>query len=153
MTWAPPAGNGPWQPTAGQTAADAMIRHPKTCPPSTTVGEARTLLLDDHVHALLVVADGRLLAVVERTDLAAARADAPVLPVGRLRGRTLGPDADLGTTWQWMLARRRRRLAVVDGSGALLGLLCLKRSGQGFCSDAGVLARARERAHLSATPP
>ena len=27
----------------------------------------------------------------------------------------------------------------------LLGLLCLKRSGRGFCTDAGVLERAGER--------
>jgi hypothetical protein len=49
----------------------------KTCPSTTTVDEARTALLDDHVHALLVVEDGRLLAVVERVDLTFAAGNAP----------------------------------------------------------------------------
>ncbi len=40
-----------------------------------------------------------------------------------------------------LLARGRRRLAVVDERGALLGLLCLKRRLTGFCSDADVAAR------------
>jgi hypothetical protein len=40
-----------------------------------------------------------------------------------------------------MLAAGLRRLAVVDGQGSLLGLLCLKRHLGGFCSDADVAAR------------
>ncbi len=140
MISAPPTGS-----RLGHTAADAMIRCPKTCPSSTTVGEARTLMLDDHVHALLVVESGRLLAVVERPDLPSASADVPARAVGGLVGRVVDPEADLATTWRWMLAGARRRLAVVDDGGGLLGLLCLKRSGRGFCTDAGVLARADER--------
>ena len=41
-----------------------------------------------------------------------------------------------------MLAAGGRRLAVVDHRLRLLGLLCLKRSGLGFCSDRDVAARA-----------
>jgi len=64
-----------------------------------------------------------------------------------LAGRTVGPHAELDTTRQWMRSRQRRRLAVVDDDARLLGLLCLKRSGQGFCTDAGVLERARPHRH------
>jgi hypothetical protein len=55
-------------------------------------------------------------------------------------------------TWAGMVARGRRRLAVVDDRGLLVGLLCLKRSGRGFCSAADVAARARDRRTSIAGP-
>ena len=44
-----------------------------------------------------------------------------------------------------MQASGDRRLAVVEDDGRLLGLLCLKRSGDGFCTDAGVAERRAAR--------
>jgi CBS domain-containing protein len=131
------------------TVADAMIHSPKVCGPTTTVAEVREQFRDDHVHAVLVVDGGRLLSVVERPDVSAAPSDMPARLAGRLRGRVTGPDADLDATWRAMSTRQRRRLAVVDDRGTLLGLLCLKRTGTGFCSDAEVQARADERRELA----
>ncbi|TCK26236.1 CBS domain-containing protein [Pseudonocardia endophytica] len=125
--------------------ADAMIRFPKLCGTGLTVGEARTRLLDDHVHALLVVADGVLVAVVERDDLAGAPAGHPAWPLGRLDGRTVSAGADLRSVTRDMAERGRRRFAVVAEEGRLVGLLCRKRSGRGFCDDDGVAARAADR--------
>ncbi|MHC1558325.1 CBS domain-containing protein [Actinomycetospora sp. C-140] len=123
-----------------------MLRRPKVLPAAATVADARAVLADDHVHAALVVDGGVLLAVVERGDLDPSVPEAmPAALVGRLAGRTVGPDADLDATWSAMAAQGRRRMAVVDGDGVLLGLLCLKRSGRGFCSDADVAARAADR--------
>ncbi len=133
------------------TVATAMIHRPKVCGPGTTVTDVRELFLDDHVHAVLVADLGTLLTVVERADVESARADAPARECGRLTGRTVGPDADLDQTWRSMAEAHRRRLAVVDPHGTLLGLLCLKRSGQGFCSDADVADRAAELGR--AVPP
>lgn len=127
----------------GARVADAMLARPKVCPPPTTVAQAREFFADGHVHALLVVAAGVLLAVVDRTDLEGAPDDAPAVERGRLLGRVVGPDADLEAT---RAAMTGRRLAVVDTRGTLLGLLCLKRSGRGFCSREDVEARERERA-------
>lgn len=147
-------GRMPWpicgpSPTEVTTVADSMIRFPKTCQRTTTVCDAREMFRDDHVHALLVVTLGVLVTVVERSDIDAIPpmfADqTPIVWVGRKRGRTVAPDAELYTVWSWMRDAERRRLAVVDECGTLLGLLCLKRSGAGFCSDAGVQARADER--------
>jgi CBS domain-containing protein len=135
-----PCRGGQWPP--GTAVAAAMLRRPKVCEPSTTVGHARAMFADDHVHALLVVSAGVLLAVVERPDLEGAADGEPAVGRGRLLGRVVGPDADLHTTWSAMTGRR---LAVVDTRGALLGLLCLKRSGRGFCSAEDVAARERER--------
>ncbi|HKT03989.1 MAG TPA: CBS domain-containing protein [Rugosimonospora sp.] len=135
------------------TVADAMIRAPKVCGPATTVAQVRDQFRDDHVHAVLIVAGGILLSIVERPDLDAVPAHLPARRVGRRYGRTVSPDADLDATRRAMTGARRRRLAVVDERGRLLGLLCLKRTGTGFCSDADVRARADERRAAAATAP
>ena len=56
--------------------------------------------------------------------------------------RVVSPGANLATVTQAMVALELRRLAVVDDHGQLVGLLCRKGSGRGFCSDDGVAARA-----------
>ena len=86
--------------------------------------------------------DGRLLTIVERGELAGAADDRPAIELGRLEGRTIDPAADLEEVRRRMVAGQIRRLAVVDRQMRLLGLLCLKRSGLGFCSDADVAERA-----------
>jgi hypothetical protein len=45
-----------------------------------------------------------------------------------------------------LLGEGRRRLAVIDESGRLLGLLCLNREGTGYCSDDGILKRLNSQA-------
>lgn len=127
----------------GRTVLDAAVRRPKTSGPSATVADIRDLFQDDHVHAALIVADnGRLMSVIERTDLeAACGATAPAWCFGRLEGRVIHPHADLEHTWQAMRSQGRRRLALIDDDGQVLGLLCLKRTGLGFCTDDDVCAR------------
>lgn len=136
-----------WPPAETACVADAVVRAPKLCGPDTTVADVRALFADEHVHAALVVAEPgtRLLAVVERADLAALPPDFPAARAGTLRGRVVAPTAPLPPTHDAMVRAGRRRLAVTDASGALVGLLCLKRSGLGFCSDADVVARGAER--------
>lgn len=127
------------------TVADAMVRLPKLLPATATGRDVRELFLDDHVHAALVVDDERLLTVIEPHEAepheADADADGPARIMGTLRGRTVAPYADLWSTWVWMTSHGRRRLAVIE-DGRCVGLLCLKRSGRGFCCDAGIRARA-----------
>ena len=72
----------------------------------------------------------------------AISSSAPAAKLGALIGRTAGPADPLGAVTATLLRERRRRLAVVDGSGQLLGLLCLKKDGTGYCSDEGVRERA-----------
>lgn len=119
------------------TVADAMVRHPKLLPATATSGDVRDLFRDDKVHAALVVDGQRLLTVIEPREVSG---DGSARAMGTLQGRTIAPDADLWDTWKWMTGIGRRRLAVVDGSRCV-GLLCLKRSGRGFCCDAGIRAR------------
>jgi CBS domain-containing protein len=135
-----------------RTAAEAMLTTPVRHPLSATVGEIRDFFRDDHVHAVLIVSPaGYLEAVVERGDIADCQAlDAAAAPLGRLTGRTVPPGAGLGDLHRAMIATGLRRAAVTSPDGRLLGLLCLKASQRGFCSDQDVRARALERAESKA---
>jgi CBS domain-containing protein len=124
------------------TVADAMVTHPAVHPPWTTVGEVRAHFEDEHVHMTLIVHAGKLLGLVERSDLAATTDDgSPALAVARLDGRTLAPEVPLAEAREVMREAGLRRLAVTTGDSTLVGLLCLKASGRGFCSDDDVAAR------------
>jgi CBS domain-containing protein len=127
-----------------------MVTRPTTHRATTTVGELRAFFADDHVHMALLVDDGLLLATVERPDLDSATDDrAPVLPLAKLQGRTISPHAPVAAARMNMLRSGRRRLAVTTQENALLGLLCLKRNGSGFCSDENVSTR---RSDLRSVP-
>ncbi len=131
----------------GRTVADVMVRRPKTLPADATIAQVRAALLDDHVRVALLVEGDRLVAMMERTDLVAARAASPARTRAVLTGRTVAPGLAAGEARRLLLATGRRRLAVVDDEGDLLGLLCLKRRLTGFCSDADVDARATGPRH------
>jgi len=133
-----------------RTAAEAMLTIPVRHPLSATVREIRDFFQDDHVHAALIVSPaGRLEAVVERADISAGQAlDAAAAPLGRLAGRTVPAGASLADVHREMTATGRRRVAVTSADGRLLGLLCLKASRAGFCSDQDVRARALDEAAL-----
>jgi CBS domain-containing protein len=126
------------------TAAEVMLTTPIRHPLSATVGEIRDFFRDDHVHAALIVSPaGRLEAVVERADIAGCQAlDAAAAPLGRLAGRTVPAGASVADVHRAMTSAGRRRAAVTSADGRLLGLLCLKASRAGFCSDGDVRARA-----------
>ncbi len=130
--------------TAEATVRQAMIRHAKTFPAQATVADVRRLLDDPHVHAALILAHAdTLVAVIERADLSAAVApNEEAARLGRLEGRTTTADAPLASTRDAMSTTGQRRLAVIDTRHRLLGLLCLKASGLGFCSDRDVYARS-----------
>jgi CBS domain-containing protein len=127
-----------------RTAADVMLTAPARHPLSATIREIRDFFRDDHVHAALIVSPaGYLKAVLERDDIAGCRAlDVAAAPLGRLAGRTVPPGASLAEVHRLMTAAGRRRAAVISADGRLLGLLCLKASQAGFCSDQDVRARA-----------
>jgi CBS domain-containing protein len=120
-----------------------MLTVPVRHPPSVTVAEIRDFFGDDHVHAALIVSQGGYLeAVVQRGDLAGCRApDAAAAPLGRLEGRTVPGGASLAEVHRAMIAAGERRAAVIGADGRLLGLLCLKASRAGFCSDQDVRNR------------
>jgi CBS-domain-containing membrane protein len=126
--------------------ANAMVTICKTHGPETRLTEIRRLFNDDHVHmALIVASDGQLLTTIERADLREAiPGSIPARHLGTIADRVISPHQSLEYAMAALKWGHRRRLAVIDDSGRLLGLLCLKRHGDGFCSDEGVRQRAAE---------
>src|SRR5690242_10422101 len=120
---------------SGERVGDAMVKHPIVHDASTTVAQLRAFFRDDHVHMALLVHAGKLVAAVERADLAAYHDGTPARQVAHPGIRTIGQHAAVAEAAETMTRSGRRRLAVIGDDGTLLGLLCLKASGNGFCSD------------------
>jgi hypothetical protein len=132
--------------TSTTRVREVSLASPKVFGSQSRVGHVRELLLDDHVHAALIVHRGKLLTVIESADIPIdVPDDFPAKDFGRLVGRTVRPDARAIATLELMRSAGRRRLAVIDVRGNLLGLLCMKRNMTGFCSEADVRAREMER--------
>ena len=131
----------------GVTVADCVVTQPTVHHWRVTVGELRMLFLDDHIHMALLLDGERLVSAVERDDLEVAFDDeAPANLVGTLLGRAVSPGEPAAATLASMKESGRRRLAVASEDGTLFGLLCLKASGAGFCSDDDVASRRLGRA-------
>lgn len=126
-----------------RTVAEAMVTVPKTLSASITVEEARAALADPKVHLLLLTRGERLETTLTRADLRGA-GGGPARRWGRTAGRVTAPGEPLAEVGAWMRRTGTRRLAVIAEDDRLLGLLCLKSSGDGFCSDEGVRARLSE---------
>ena len=131
------------------TVADAMVTTPWTHDADLDVAGAREAFTDSHVHMLLLTREGVLRGTLLREDLDRDPApDAPALDLAVLDGRTAGPGTSLVDAVALMRRQGSRRLAVVDADLRLLGLLCLKKTLDGFCSDADVRSRALEHGGL-----
>ncbi len=127
-----------------RTVRDAMVTIPTVLPASASVGDVRRFFADDHVHLAVLVEGGRVVTTLDRGDLAGVPDRDAAAEHGRWRGRSVRPGALLQPVKDRMIDAGTRRLVVVDEQRRLLGLLCLKRSLGGFCSDADVLARAAD---------
>jgi CBS-domain-containing membrane protein len=128
---------------------DLAVRHPHTFHSRANVGDVRAYFASsDKVHmALLVGEDGILLSTLVRTDLRQDLPDhLPATTVGTLEGRTVSDQDSAENLGATMDAAELRRLAVIDASGRLLGLVCRKASREGFCTDSAIAARRLTRA-------
>lgn len=139
-------GVAPSRGLADLTVADVVVRLPKTLPASARLSDARRALEDPHVHMVLLTEAGRLVGTLVREDLpASAESTTPALAHAVLLGRTVPAGLAAEDARRLLLTEGRRRAAVVDEDGMLLGLLCLKRRRTGFCSDDDVAGRAAQR--------
>ena len=124
---------------------EVMLRHPKTLPGHASILQARAALNNDHVHLILLTEGRRLVGTLTRADLPPPETLGPALAWSTLVGRTVSPDTPTTVVHDLLTRQRIRRVAVVDAEGTLLGLVCLKQRRTGFCSDADVAARSRNR--------
>ena len=132
--------------TASPTVAEVMVRYPMVLPADATVSQVRTVFEDDHVHMVLLTRGRLLCGTVVRGDVPNTASEVlKAVRFAHLTGRTVLDTAPADAVLQRLVARKQRRLAVVDDGGLLVGLLCLKAQGTGFCSDADVAARAHGR--------
>ena len=123
--------------------SDVMIEEPKVLPATAAVADVRSLFESSHVHLAVLVERGRLVTAISREDIPPEVADDSLAaPWGHLEGRVVHPDAEVGPVRDLMLAKGERRRIVTNEEGRLLGLLCLKHHGRGFCSDRDVDARS-----------
>jgi CBS domain-containing protein len=118
-----------------------MVTRPAVHRATATVGELRAFFADDHVHMALLVDDGEIVAALERDDLIGSGDATPARNIATLDGRTIPDDATLADAYALLRQTGRRRLAVTTDESVLVGLLCLKASGRGFCSDEDVASR------------
>ncbi len=130
---------------AHRTVEDEMLRRPTVLSAEATVDDVRAFFDRDHVHLCLLVDGDRLVGTVTRGDLAGASTSvARATDIAVMDGRVVLPTEGAEATRNRMVTAGRRRLAVTDVNGRLVGLLCLKRSRLGFCSADDVAARAED---------
>lgn len=137
-----------------QTVAGAMLTTPKTHGLEITVRDAAAAFADSHVHMLLLTRGGVLHGALLRSDLD-PRLDPehPALELATLADRTIGPDQSIDDALHLLIRSRARRLAVTDRDRRLLGLLCFKRTLDGFCNSSDVLARTKAHPVASSANP
>jgi CBS domain-containing protein len=130
-----------------RTVGEAMLRRPTVHAPDLTVAAARAAFdASAMTHLLLLTRGGVLVGTLTRGDLEVETDPAALAAgLGSLEGRTVDPAVPLVQAQALMTERGLRRLAVVDPAMRLLGLLCLKRSRTGFCTDDGVAGMRAER--------
>ena len=131
----------------GRTVVEFMVSRPKTLPATATLADVREAFTDDHVHLALIVEEGNVLrSTVTRQDLELAGSrgvpdSEPAAEIGVVEGRTIDAETDAEYALRTLTGAAERRRAVIDDHNRLLGLLCVKRSGRGFCGDEDVAAR------------
>ena len=121
---------------AGPSAADVMLRDPRTVAPSTTAGEARAEFENPRVRLLLVADGERFLGAVTRADLGDDVDDAQSLGALASDAVLVRPEEPVERVVGLLGDAETDRLPVVDGKGALLGLVCFNRRHGHFCVDA-----------------
>jgi len=113
------------------SAADLMLREPKTLAGDASVAEVREQLANPKVQ-LVLLADGRAF----KGAVTALPAEAePALAYADRDPETIPPDASDDDAFARATASPNRRVIVLDDDRNLLGLLCLNQSRTGFCQS------------------
>jgi CBS domain-containing protein len=125
-----------------QSIAEAMISDPKTHSVEISLADAIDAFTDTHIHMLLLTRDGILHGTLVRDDLPPGLDPRrPAVSLATIVERTICPTRSLDEATQRLNRSMARRLAVTNADRSLVGLLCLKRTRLGFCTEADVLAR------------
>ena len=114
------------------TAADLMLRNPKTLTGNASVAEVRDQLANPKVQMVLLADGEGFRGAVTAIPDEAAPADL-ALDYAVDEPETLPPDASADEAFERAAANPHRRVIVLDVDDNLLGLLCLNQNRTGFC--------------------
>jgi len=123
---------GPRPYTRCVSAADLMLREPKTLAGDASVAEVREQLANPKVQ-LVLLTDGRAFKGAVTSLPAEAGATESALAYAEREPETIAPDASEEEAFARAAASPNRRVIVLDDDRNLLGLLCLNQARSGFC--------------------
>jgi CBS domain-containing protein len=118
------------------SAADLMLREPKTLAGDATVAQVREQLANPKVQ-LVLLADGRAFKGAVTALPTEATPTERALTYAEQDPETIPPDASEEEAFARAVASPNRRVIVLDDDRNLLGLLCLKQNRTGFCQTPG----------------
>jgi CBS domain-containing protein len=115
-----------------QSAADYMLREPKTLTGDATVTDVRTVLANPKVQMVLL-ADGSTFrgAITAVPDTASGAESA--LAYADPSPETIAATESAKVAYERATAAAHRRVIVLGDNGELLGLLCLNQARTHFC--------------------
>lgn len=116
------------------SAADLMLRDPKTLTSEASVGEVRELLANPKVQMVLL-ADGPVFKGAVTHIPAEASPRERAVEYLDTEAETISPDASDDEAFERAAASPNRRVIVLDRDENLLGLLCLNQSRTRFCQS------------------
>ena len=114
------------------SAADLMLRNPKTLTAEASVAEVRELLANPKVQMVLLADGSAFRGAVTTIPAEASPRDRAVYHIDK-DAETISPLASDDEAFERAAASPNRRVIVLDEDGSLLGLLCLNQSRTGFC--------------------
>ena len=121
---------------AGPSAADVMLRGPRTVTPETTVAQARAEFENPRVRLLLVARGDAFVGVVTRDGLPEDADPDATLDALAGAGTRVAPTDSVAHVVELLDTHATDRLPVVADDGAILGLVCFNRRHGHFCVDA-----------------
>ena len=121
---------------AGRSAADLMLREPKTLPGDATVADVRSVLSNPKVQMVLL-ADGTTFRGAITELPSAAPATEPAVAYADPSPETIAPGAPGEVAFERAAASPNRRVIVLGDDDELLGLLCLNVGRTNFCQTSG----------------
>jgi CBS domain-containing protein len=115
------------------TAADVMLRRPKSLPGSATVAEVRAMLADHPSVQMVLLADDGVFRGAITVVPDDAPDDAGALDYADSQPETLAPTESAATAFEAAAKHPHRRIVVLGEENELVGLLCLDRTRTHFC--------------------
>src|SRR5262245_17686910 len=116
------------------SAADPMLREPKTLTAEASVGEVRELLANPKVQMVLLAEGTAFRGAVTHIPAEASPRERAVEYLDT-EAEIISPDASDDEAFERATASPHRRVIVLDEHDNLLGLLCLNQSRTGFCQS------------------